>query len=322
MTPSRRTDRLGVHSIGEFHMTVPALQTAQDFYTAFGLRVSREAADDGEGLVLRTAGHPQIWGRLSVGPRKRLDRLSFHCFADEAERLYAHIRGQGVTVIAPPDGADTQGLWFLDPDGMAIQVRPGPKTTPDVAAHRSPPLPVDGTRCAPYRSMAAPALPQRLSHVARMTPSVPAQLDFCTRVLGLRLSDRSGDGVAFLHGPHGSDHHLVAFAQGPGVALHHLSWDVPTVDDVGGGMARMQAAGYATGWGVGRHVLGSNYFYYAQDPWGSWCEYSATMDHIPAAIDWQPHDHPPEDSVYLWGPPLDPIFFANSEATERTESTA
>jgi len=310
MTTSRRHDRLGVHSIGEFHMTVPSLADAERFYGAFGLRVTRE----GRGLALRADGGDHVWGRLSEGPKKKFDRLSFHCFADEAERLQAHILAQGVARVAPPPGADDSGLWFRDPDGLLVQVRPGAKTTLDAAQHLSPPLPRDGTRCAPYRSLARAALPQRLSHLARMTPSVSTQLDFYTRVLGLRLSDRSGDGVAFLHAPHGSDHHLVAFAMGPGAALHHLSWDVPTVEDVGLGMGRMQAAGYGVGWGVGRHVLGSNYFYYAQDPWGSWCEFSSTIDYIPAELDWQGLDHPPEDSFYLWGPPIDPIFFANSEA--------
>lgn len=314
MTVSRRHDRLGVHSIGEFHMTVPSLGDAEKFYGAFGLRVSRE----GTGLALRAHGSDHLWGRLTEGPKKKFDRLTFHCFADEADKLYSHIAANigsfGVTRVDPPAGADASGIWFHDPDGVLLQVRPGPKTTLNAAQHQSAPLPVDGTRCAPYRSKAAPALPQRLSHLARMTPSVPVQLDFYTRVLGLRLSDRSGDGVAFLHGPHGSDHHLIALAGGPGVALHHLSWDVPTIEDVGNGMSRMQAAGYTTGWGVGRHVLGSNYFYYAQDPWGSWCEFSSTIDYIPAALNWEGLDHPPEDSFYLWGPPIDPIFFANSEA--------
>ena len=310
MTTSRRHDRLGVHSIGEFHMTVPSLADAEKFYGAFGLRVSREGA----GLALRAAGSEHVWGRLTEGAKKKFDRLSFHCFEDEADKLYAHIQAQGFARIAPPSGADDAGLWVRDPDGLAVQVRPGPKTTLDAARHVSAPLPVDGTRCAPYRSRARPALPQRLSHLALMTPSVPARMAFYVGALGLRVSDRSGDGVAFLHAPHGSDHHLVALAMGPGSALHHLSWDVPTIDDVGAGMSRLQAAGFATGWGVGRHVLGSNYFYYAQDPWGSWCEFSSTIDYIPAALDWQALDHPPEDSFYLWGPPLDPAFFADSEA--------
>jgi catechol 2,3-dioxygenase-like lactoylglutathione lyase family enzyme len=309
MTDSRRLDRLGVHSIGEFHMTVPSLSEAEEFYSAFGLVVGH---DEG-GLTLRAGSTDHIWGRLTEGPRKKFDRLTFHCFEDEASRLYEHILSQGPERCTPPPGADKTGLWLRDPDGLHIQVRPGRKTTLDRAAHCSAPLPMDGTRCAPLRSKAVATLPQRLSHLARMTPSVPMQIDFYIRVLGLRLSDRSGDVVAFLHAPHGGDHHLLAFAKGPGVCLHHLSWDVPTVEDVGLGMSRMQTAGYHTGWGVGRHVLGSNYFYYAQDPWGSWCEFSATMDYIPAHDDWQAADHPPEDSFYLWGPAVDPIFLANSE---------
>ncbi|MGR7995092.1 VOC family protein [Xanthobacter sp. ZOL 2024] len=310
MTASRRLDRLGVHSIGEFHLTVPSLADAERFYSAFGLRVAHEGHD----LVLRAAGSDHVWGRLSEGPKKRFDRLTFHCFEDEADKLYDHILSQDVERVATPIGADDSGLWFREPDGLLLQVRPGAKTTIDAAQHHSPPLPVDGVQCTPFRSQARPALPQRLSHIARMTANLPKLFDFYTRVLGLRLSDRAGDGVAFLHAPHGSDHHLFALATGPGAALHHLSWDVPTIEDIGLGMSRLQAAGYPVGWGVGRHVLGSNYFYYAQDPWGSWCELSATMDYIPAEIDWEGKDHNPEDSFYLWGPPLDPIFLANSEA--------
>ena len=310
MTVSRRHDRLGVHSIGEFHMTVPSLGDAERFYSAFGLSVSRE----GQGLALRTAGSEHVWGRLSEGPRKKFDRLTFHCFADEVEKLRAHVVTQGVNLMPPPNGADPAGCWFTDPDGVAVQVRAGPKTTLNAADHVSPPLPVDGVRCAPLNSQVKATLPQRLSHIARMTANFTKMYDFYTRVLGLRLSDRSGDGVAFLHAPHGSDHHLFALAGGPGSALHHLSWSVPTVEDCGLGMVRLRAAGYTVGWGVGRHVLGSNYFYYAQDPWGSWSELSATMDYIPANVDWLGKDNPPEDAFFLWGPPPDPAFFANSEA--------
>jgi catechol 2,3-dioxygenase-like lactoylglutathione lyase family enzyme len=309
MATARRPDRLGIHSIGEFHMTVPSLDAAARFYGAFGLRCTLEGGE----LALRAAGSEHVWGRIAEGAKKRFDGLQLLCFEDEFERLRAHIEAQGIALEAPRAGADPSGCWFRDPDGLLLNLRPGARTMIAAAAHRSPPLPVDGTRCIGPRGSESGTLPQRLSHIARFTPSVPVQLDFTTRVLGLRLSDRSGDGVAFLHAPHGCDHHLLAFAGGPGCGLHHLSWDVPTVDDVGQGMERMQAAGYAEGWGVGRHVLGSNYFYYAGDPWGSWCEFSATMDYIPAEIDWEPGDHAPENSIYLWGPPMRPAFGENGE---------
>ena len=105
---------------------------------------------------------------------------------------------------------------------------------------------------------------------------------FYSEALGLRLSDHSGDIIAFLHGAHASDHHLIAFAKSDGPGLHHSSWDVATFDDVGLGMQQMIDRGHSARWGVGRHVLGSNYFRYVRDPWGSFAEYSYDIDFIPA----------------------------------------
>ena len=142
---------------------------------------------------------------------------------------------------------------------------------------------------------------------------VPASIAFYRDVLGLRLSDRAGDGIAFLHGAHGSDHHLIALAKSHAGGLHHSSWDVGSVHQVGLGAEHMKARGHDRGWGLGRHVLGSNYFYYVRDPWGSYAEYSFDIDHIPADLDWPAADHPPEDSFYVWGPAPPADFVTNFE---------
>jgi hypothetical protein len=60
-------------------------------------------------------------------------------------------------------------------------------------------------------------------------------------------------------------------------------------------------------------VLGSNYFHYIQDPWGSYCEYACGIDYIPASMDWVSLDHPPEEAFYLWGPDVPPEFVVNHE---------
>ena len=112
---------------------------------------------------------------------------------------------------------------------------------------------------------------------------------------------------------HGSDHHLVAFARSSGVGMHHCSWDVGSVQDIGLGAMQMAKKGFVAGWGLGRHVLGSNYFHYVQDPWGSWSEYSADIDFVPATTDWASADHPGEDSFYLWGPNVPEDFVRNYE---------
>ena len=176
-----------------------------------------------------------------------------------------------------------------------------------------------GKAAAPARSKAGATRPRRLSHVLLFTSDVMRSVTFYRDALGLRLSDHSGEGIAFMHGAHGSDHHMLAFAKSDGPGLHHSSWDVTDVDAVGIGMEQMGAAGYTEGWGVGRHVIGSNYFRYVRDPWGSFAEYSAGIDFIPADLEWPVGDHPPEDSFYVWGPPVPDYFIQNHETAVRRQ---
>jgi catechol 2,3-dioxygenase len=107
---------------------------------------------------------------------------------------------------------------------------------------------------------------------------------------------------------------LLAFLKSEAPGLHHLSWDAGSIQAIGLGAMQMAGKGYRAGWGLGRHVLGSNYFHYVRDPWGSYCEYASDIDYIPADVDWQSGDHPPEDSFYVWGPEPPEDFAVNYEA--------
>ena len=84
--------------------------------------------------------------------------------------------------------------------------------------------------------------------------------------------------------------------------FHHCSWDVASINDIGVGAMRMHDKGFQKGWGLGRHVLGSNYFHYVQDPWGSFSEYSCDIDYIPKEERWPAADHKPEELVLSLGP--------------------
>jgi catechol 2,3-dioxygenase-like lactoylglutathione lyase family enzyme len=159
--------------------------------------------------------------------------------------------------------------------------------------------------------------PRRLSHVLVFTHDIDRSLEFYSTILGLRLSDRS-DRVAFMHAVHGSDHHILAFAQSGGPGLHHCSWDMSGIDEIGLGAMHMAGKGYTKGWGLGRHVLGSNYFHYIQDPWGSYAEYSCDIDYIAVTQNWQAGYHQPEDSFYLWGPDPPADFTFNCEVEPGT----
>ncbi|VWC89463.1 metapyrocatechase [Burkholderia lata] len=306
--------RAAVHSIDHFALSVPSIEDAEHFFDAFGLDVVR-TGERGDMLELR-AGDGHRWARILPSDGKRLAYLSFNCFDADLAVLRDQVEAARAVIEPGASTDDSSGFWFSDPDGNRIQVKPGVKTTPASKARCVTHGVAADERGACTRSSMSKIRPNRLSHVLLFTPDVPRAVDFYERALGLRLSDRSADLIAFTHAPHGSDHHLIAFAKSPARGWHHSSWDVNNVDRVGEGAAQMATAGYVRGWGTGRHVLGSNYFHYVQDPWGSFCEYSADIDFVSAGSVWPTGNYPPEDSLYLWGPEAPTDFTRNTEASE------
>ena len=306
--PTTDRDAVGVHSLDQFVLAVPDLKPAQNFYKLFGLDV-REKDNR---LLLHTFDHDHRWGSVVDGPRKQIHHLSFACYADDLPKLKARVEGNGVALLDPPKGFESNGFWFRNPDGILNEVKVAPKSSPDRKNsgpwHSCP----EGVAGAPPRSKAWTVRPRRLSHVLCFTPDIERSITFYANNLGLRLSDRS-DFVAFMHGIHGSDHHLLAFALSEAPGFHHCSWDVGSIDDIGLGAACMADKGFTKGWGLGRHVLGSNYFHYVQDPWGSFSEYSCDIDYIPKTKQWEAGHHAPEDSLSLWGPEPPDYFIQNTE---------
>lgn len=304
------TSALGVHSLDHFALEVPDLDEAARFFGAFGLSVRPE----GNQLGTYTFGQPHRWATLIPGQKKRLHHLSFGVFANDLPRFRAHLKGIGIPPIDPPKDTDSEGLWIADPDGVIIEIRVGAKCSPSAKSRCEIESSPEGIAGAPKRSAANTVRPTHLSHCLTFTRSVSRSIEFYGMALGLRLSDRCGEAIAFLHGIHGSDHHLIAFAQSPSPGLHHSAWTVRSVNDIGLGAMQMASKGYAAGWGMGRHVLGSNYFHYVRDPYGSHCEYTCDMDYIPKGCAWVAHDHAPEDAFYIWGPEPPKDWTVNHEA--------
>jgi catechol 2,3-dioxygenase-like lactoylglutathione lyase family enzyme len=315
----RRTGVTAVHSVERIVFTVPEIEPAQKFYTAFGMDLKSSDSPDGPRVDLYTHGHPHCWmSVVANGQPKALQYISFGIFAEDEAAFKQKIDASGLGCAPHPMAAavaNGEGLWLRSPDGVAIHLVVADKVSPNQKTPKSTPrgLPRKDAS-APMRSQSSQVRPRWLSHVLLFSPDVSRMVEFGQSMLGLRLSDRSGGLVAFMHTPHGSDHHLLAFVQSSAPGLHHTSWDVGSLDEVGEGSEQLRVAGYPDGWGVGRHVLGSNYFYYARDPWGSFAEYSFDIDFVPATTDWIAGDFPPEDSFYLWGPAVPEWFVANTEA--------
>lgn len=298
-----------IHSIDHFALNVPSLDDAEHFYKNFGLHTER-----GENEIQLRAADNHRWVRVLASDHKSLAYLSFACFEGQLSAIEAQARAAGANFDQDSPLKTAEGIWFHDPDGNLVQVKEGPRTMPTAKAPFSVPVAKENERGAPARSQGEFVRPRRMSHVLLFTPDVLRAMAFYNQALGLRLSDKSLDIIAFSHAPHGCDHHILAFAKSPAKGFHHCSWDVPALDDVGRGASQMAEAGYKQGWGTGRHVLGSNYFHYVQDPWGSFAEYSADIDYVTAGAPWTAGEYPPEDSMYLWGPDVPEYFIFNTEA--------
>ena len=291
---------------------MPDQTVGETFYRTFGL-VDQPARDGA--VHLRPGDLGRACTLLYGGPRKRLHHLAFGAPGGEYEAVRESIGRAGVREVDPPRGAPDGGFWVRDPDGHAVNVRPEgseePPPDPPLAINSPGHIQRQVVRGSPDRGVRA--APRKLGHVLLFTPDVDRQVDFYTRVLGLKLSDRVKSIIAFTRCT--TDHHNLAFLTSKGPGFHHASFQVGSVDEIAVGAAKMHDAGWQKGWGLGRHVIGSNYFHYTRDPWGSFAEYYHDLDFIPEECGWVPRDFPEEDSLYVWGPPLPPEFVENTELT-------
>lgn len=303
-----------VRSLQHIALALPDPLVGKQFYSDFGL----EAREQANKIIMRCHGRDQDQVVLVEGRKRRLHHVCFGTKPELIGGLKQQLEGYGTQLLDPPDETPAEGLWFRDPDGLLINVRvaePAPWLhAPEWRINTPGRYTRLGRPGYPARDMLV--RPRRLGHALRFTPNFERQIDFYTRILGLRLSDRSRDIVAFLHAPGGSDHHIFGFIAGDRPGFHHASFEVANVDEIGVGATRLLDKGYRNGWGFGRHVIGSNFFHYVRDPWNSLAEYFCDIDYIPADMNWQATDYPPEDSLYVWGPKVPEDFAANFEEAD------
>ena len=99
--------------------------------------------------------------------------------------------------------------------------------------------------------------------------------------------------------------------------LHHTSWQVDDVDEIGrGATALLEKDPTRHVWGLGRHHIGSNFFWYLKDPAGNFSEYYADLDCIIDDQLWHPGVWDDIRALYSWGPPVPEAFLAPSDLAE------
>ena len=166
VAPTTESDALGVHSLDQFVLAVPDAAVAQEFYDTFGLDVRRH----GNTLAIKTFGHEHRWGSVVEGAKvKALHHLSFGCYAADIARLKNRIEEQGVKLIDPPPGFESNGFWFRNREGVLIEVEGWTKSIARQKSRSQWITVPAGVAGAGVRQKSPPVRPRRLSHVLIFT---------------------------------------------------------------------------------------------------------------------------------------------------------
>jgi len=294
---------MSLHRLASLTIGVPEPEPVRAFYREFGLAETEpgrfDTADGGEQL------------RIERAPRRRL--LALTVGVDDADDLGRSGAALAQLGVAAERSGNTLRVREPLTDvvvTLAIQPRLAQKATA--------PLPTNGPGRSvrvDARSAAAVAptekpRPRKLSHVVTTSTDPVASRRFFVEGLGFRVSDEvPAFGASFLRCS--TDHHNVLLQPGPFAFLHHTAWEMDDVDAVGRAAAAMVAADPARhAWGLGRHAIGSNYFWYLRDPAGNFAEYTSDLDVIVDAEAWKVASAVPADGLAAWGPPVPRSFLA------------
>ena len=294
-----------LHCLTDVTIAVPDVAAASAFYREFGL------AERTPGRLASALGGEQL--RLVSAPRRRLVELGLGVDdPDDLARLGTVAEGARLAVRHGPDT-----VAFEEP-GSEVRVvvhvaprQPDPDSSAtDTAAESS----ARTNRRAPALDRSAPVQPRRLGHVVIGSPDA-TRTRTIFEALGFKVSDEIKDVAVFLRCS--TDHHNLLVQHAPVPFLHHTSWQVADVDEVGrGAKAMLDVDPTRHTWGLGRHYVGSNFFWYLRDPAGNFAEYYADMDVIVDDQLWQPEIFSDERALYAWGPPPPPSFLVPDDLAD------
>jgi catechol-2,3-dioxygenase len=314
-------------AVRHFHhlgLSVPDVPVQKTFYEDFGL--SGEEKDNQ--AVMRCIGRDQDQIVLTEGAERQLHHISYGATEEGLAAIKKNIDSSELAKeIDCPKETPYEGIWIEDFEGNVLNVNvsePAPSKGGRNPSIPHEPFQANGpghyTRVNEKGSISYETKPEphRLGHIVQFTTSLEKKMAFYGDVMGLKLTDTCEGLIAFMRPPGGSDHHTVAFLETDKPGFHHVSFEVDNVDHVGLGGQGMLEKGYRNGWGLGRHALGSNFFWYIRDPHDGLCEYFADIDYIADDDAWTAKDWPMDVGFYLWGPNPPEEFGMNYEGAKTT----
>lgn len=249
-----------VNGVSSVEFAVRDVGAAAAFYTdVWGLR---EVEGDAGMRCFRGTGPDHHIVALRQDAAPRLARVNLSAPDEGAvDGLHARLNDAGLAGLTRPAALDRPGggygFDFRDREGRSFTVAAG------IATH-------DDTADVADR-------PRKISHCVLNAADEDGSVAFFLDHLGFKLSDRTKM-MSFLRC--NSDHHSIAIVGGHKSTLHHVAFEMPDLDSVMRGSARLRDAGYPIEWGIGRHGPGANVFAYFMAPEGFVIEYTAEVEQV------------------------------------------
>jgi len=297
---------MSLHRLTSVTIGVPDLDATSAYYDAFGLE------HRGGNVFATRDGGEQL--RLVRTPTRRLVEIGIGVDdADDIARIATNLERLGV-----PRDFDAHVLRATEP---ITEVVARVEVAPRIVAQPVPATPYNGPGRVERNGRAPGVLrvgavrPKKLGHAVIGTTNLHATTGFFTDGIGFRVSDYIDDKGAFMRCS--GDHHNVLAMAAPVAFLHHTSWQVDDIDEVGrGATAMLENHPERHVWGLGRHHAGSNFFWYLKDPAGNFSEYYSDMDCIPEDEIWEPEVWKGAEGLFNWGPPPPPSFLHPEDLAE------
>ena len=274
---------------------VDDLDAARRFCRDYGLTETEHgtagasfAAQDGTGVTLRLAsdtslppapvagstGRETVWG---VRDKAALEKIGAELSNDRQVRRDA----AGVLHTTDDDGL---AIAFQVTRRHAYDAKPAPFNVAGLPPQRAVNSRVDFSTRGQARSV---------GHIVFWSDDPDRSMKFYIDRLGFRVTDhvQQKQGV-FARAPGSRDHHNLFFIGRPDAkpSFHHLECHFSDFQEIMVNGTYISKQGWKTARGPGRHVLGSNYFWYFVTPMGGAMELSADIDQIDdnwVAGDWQ-----------------------------------
>lgn len=253
----------------------PSLDQAEEFLVDFGLV---RAARTRDALYMRGTDPSHHVHVTHLGP-SRFRGLAFVVHdEDDLKKLAKAPGASGIETLDEPGGG--KRVRISDPHGYEMEVIHGMQQLAPLPVHKhelnwgEEKLRRAGKllRLAP-----GPSQVKRIAHAVLMTQNAKEKIKWYREMFGFVPSDEVYAGpqdniiASFNRCDRGDtyvDHHTFLCFEGPVTGLNHLSFEVPTYDDLMLGHEQLKRKKYAHVWGIGRHLLGSQIYDYWKDPWG------------------------------------------------------